>query len=339
MSNPELALYLVLVSTNCIIAYHWAVYGFFESTLDHNRPKTFMYGSVFVGMGAVFVAGYMQKAGTLKLEVITEANIYMACVYLFTPPVILMCLLRLFLGVYGTPEYNRARSATQFWTARNLKFGQILKEEGDNLKNFPRAIKALGYFDKAIAIQRKGSTRYSAKRVFNISNFECYYGGLYTGQCPACGFTLKFPASTDGVEGMCTMCGASVTAKLIGQQLHVSAFGKSAKRTGLSTQNKTNLAVALSEKALLLRMMNRLNEAESANDEALKFVDDALSDNPEDRVLLTQKSLIVFRAAEIAHVKDDKTKARNLYLECLNIDESIGNTKDNDMVTGLINSL
>ncbi|MCX6720663.1 MAG: tetratricopeptide repeat protein [Candidatus Staskawiczbacteria bacterium] len=339
MNNNELIFYLVLVSTNCVIAYHWAVYGFFELAIQR-PPKVLPFFAVLVGIGTVMVGGYMQRAGSLKLEVITEKNMAMALVYLLGPPLLVMILVRLLHIKSGVANYNRARAATQFWAGTGkLKFGQILQEEGEVLRNFPRAIKALEYFDKAIESQKKGTVENVAKSVISTDDQENYYDGYYNSRCPACGFSIKIPGSTEGVEGQCTMCGSMVTAKRIGRNIYVSAFGKLSKRTVLSAQNKKNIATALGEKALLLRMMNRFDEAEQCAAESLKFVDDALSDAPDDVGLCVLKSLTIFRAAEIAHVKGDKIKARNLYQQCLAIDQSIDNTGDSNLVQGLLASL
>jgi hypothetical protein len=69
------------------------------------------------------------------------------------------------------------------------------------------------------------------------------------------------------------------------------------------------------------------------------FVESALSERPGDKELLVLKSLITFRAAEIAHVKGNKAKAGTLYRQCLAIDESIGNTGDEDLINGLLANL
>jgi tetratricopeptide (TPR) repeat protein len=338
MSDREIIFYLILVSTNCVIAYHWAIYGFFELALDR-KPKKMFWGAVFIGMATFFVGGYLQKNGLLTLNVLAEKNIKLACAYLFGPPIALMILIRLIMSIGGVPEYNRARSATQYWTIKNLKFGQILTTEGESLRNFPRAIKALEYFDKAIAAQKRGASTNSASGVISIAEHESDYHGFYDTRCPACGFNLKVPDSALGVEGPCTMCGSLVTAKTIKGKIYISAFGKSVKRTVLYPRHKRNIATALSEKALLLRMMNRLDEAEKSNDEALEYVEDALSDEPGTTQTIILKSLIIFRSAELAHVKGDKAKAKSLYEQCLAIDESIGNTSESHLIKELLSSL
>jgi tetratricopeptide (TPR) repeat protein len=339
INNYELVIYAVLILTNCVIAYHWAMYGFFEGTLDPQKSKPVIIAA-FIGMGTFILAGYMQREGVAKLELLAKENTLMAAICLFGPALVLMALVRLFFSRGGIPEYNRARAAVQYWTRTNLEQGHILEEKGALLRQFPRAIKALEYFDRAITAQKKGTVMRSASTKFSIVDQEPDYQGLYGGRCPACGFELRLPDSTSGVTGQCTMCGAMVTAKRIGQTIYVSAFGKSTKRTVLSVQNKINIATAYGEKALLLRMMNRLDDAKESIDEAQRFVENALTEATECdigqiRGMRTLQSLIIFRAAEIAHVSGQKQKAWELYHQCLAIDESIGHTGDKELIEGL----
>ena len=340
MNNNEWIFYLFLVSTNCIIAYYWAMYGFLE--LGINRPvKIFPILAVIVGMATVFVGGYLQRAEILKLEFITQKNINMASIYLFGPPLALMALVRLFFSKSGIPEYNRARAATMHWMSTgNIKFGEILETEGDLLKNFPRAINALENFDKAIAAQKRGSLVRSLDVVVPIADKELDYYGLYHLGCPACGFEVGVPNSNVGVDGQCNHCGAFIAAKVIDENLYISVSGGCLnKRRKIPVQGKRNIALALSEKALLLRMMNNLDEAEKSINEALEFIERALSIEPKSEELLTLKSLILFRAGEIAHVKKQKEKAERFFWQCLAVDESIGNMSERDLVLDLINSL
>jgi tetratricopeptide (TPR) repeat protein len=338
INNYELAIYAILILTNCVIAYHWAICGLFEAPLDPKRKKPLIM-ALIIGMGTLIIAGYMQRYGIVKLELLTEKNIVLAAICLLGPALVLMVFVRLLSLRTGIPEYNRARAVTQFWTIRNFKPGRILYEEGGALREFPRAKRALEYFNIAIATQKKGTAVSSVRTEFPIDGKEPDYNGLYSGRCPVCGFELKFPDSTTGVTGHCVICRSMVAAKRIENVIYVSVFGELARRTVLSVRNKINIATALGEKALLLRMMNCFDAAKTAATEALQFVDSILAEKPEDREILTLQSLIIFRIAEIEHVSGDKATAERLYQQCLAIDESIGYTGDKDLINGLIGRL
>lgn len=338
MTNDEVVFCFILVTTNCVLTYHWAVYGFLESTLDKRTIKPMFWAGI-VNVATIIIAAYLQKWGYLTVNVLSPKNNTEAILYVLIPPLIFMVLVRLWFSKSGVPEYNRARTATQFWTTKNIQFGHVLKTEGENLKNFPRAMKALENFDKSIRLQKKGSVSSTASTTLSIADKEPDYNGFYNSQCPGCNFQLKVPDSKLGTNGVCNMCGSHITAKTIANTIYISAFGKFAKRTYVSKRNKVNIATALSEKALLLRMMNRFDEAESCTTEALEFVESVLCECPEEVGLLSLKSLIIFRAAEIAHVKREKTKAKSLYEQCLRIDKLINRSGEDELVKGLLNSL
>ena len=170
----------------------------------------------------------------------------------------------------------------------------------------------------------------------NQDEFD-WNGSILRG-CPNCGKMVKIPITTRQGTGICNLCGCAIGFKVMGNKLYLTAFGYKVRKAP-SFQNKLNIVTAYEEKALLLRMMNCFEEAKIALLEATNILDNLAEGLEDNKRCLVLESLVFFRRAEIAHVLGEKEEARNFYQKSLEIDESIGDEKEADLVKRLISEV
>ena len=103
--------------------------------------------------------------------------------------------------------------------------------------------------------------------------------------------------------------------------------------------NIENIALALSGKSILLRMMNRLDEAKKCAVEALGYMDEFLIHRHAGVKEMETVSLLNFQLAEIAHVQGLNSEAREYYSKCISIDSDFGRHEDVSFVKGLLQKL
>ena len=332
----ETAVYAVLLITYYVIVWQWAKYGFWETGIQ--RPLNVKaFGSCFVGMTVLLIAGYIEREGYVDFSLFKEANIFKALLLIFGSSSLVFILGRYVILPKGLPEYNRARIRTTYWTNSYYRPGVKL-ETAENLKDFSMAQTALAFFQKSIEAQSKPRRAGSIVKDFSISQDEFNWYSSISKNCPNCGKLTKIPITARQGTGTCNLCDCGLAFKVMGNKLYLTAFGPKVRRAP-SFQNKVNIATAYEEKALLLRMMNYFEEARAALFEASKIIDAFQENLKKDRRCLTLRSLILFREAEIAHALGEKTKAKDLYQKSLEIDLSIGNEKETGFVKRLISEV
>jgi len=338
MTFPEIAVYAVLIITNCVITWQWAKHGLLEIGIQI-PPNTKAIGAVVVGVITLFIAGFAEREGYLSLSLVKEENMVKGALIIVGSPIIIFFLARYLLLPKGLPEYNRARNRTLFWTGKHYQPGEKL-EVGNDLVDFPMAQKALCLFQKSIEFQSKKDKGGTITEGFPIDTEQLDWSGNMQLPCPNCGWRIKTPVSSEHGSGFCTTCGAGVGFRVIDNIVHLTAFGSKVRKE-ITPSSKRNIATAYEEMALLLRMMNKFDEALKALDKAGEIINSAcaLNDFENDKPCLAVKSLIFFRRGEIAHTLGDRKKAKHLYQQSLAIDEITGDNKERSFVTKLINEI
>jgi len=337
MTSLEIAVYIVLISTNCIISWQWAKHGFWEVGIQI-PPNTKAIGAVVIGMTTLFIAGFAERKGYFSLSLVKEENMLKGLAVIIGSPMLLFLAARYVILPKGLPEYNRAKNRTFFWTVKNYRPGEKREEEASSLAQFPMAQKALKLFQRSIDLQKKGSKSGRITKSFTIDEEQVNWDGSMQLPCSNCGFRVKVPINARQGSGFCTMCSSGLGFKVIGNNVYITAFGNKIRRE-VTSFNKHNIAVAYEEMALLLRMMNKFDEAGSALDRAEEVINEILDGAKKNKGYLRTKSLILFRKAEIAHTMGDEAKAKSLYEESLDIDIDIGDYKERSLVTRLISEV
>lgn len=333
MSNYEIGVYLILVITNCIITWQWALKGFWQVGIEIPRNIK-VFASIFVGMATLLIASYAEKKGYISLSLMKEENFAISVAVILGIPFSIFFFARYIILPKGLPEYNRARILSIYWTGKYYRPGIVLNR-GQELADFARAKKAVDFFKKSIELQMKGSRSGSITRTIPIDQDQVDYDGRMRLPCPNCGFQSRAPIaySAQG-SGICTMCGCGFGYKVIKDQIFLTAFGKIQRRT--TPQNLHNIAVAYEELAFLLRMMNKFDEAKEALKEADKMINQVPSDLGGDNRCQKTQSLILFRKGEIAHTLGDKEEAKRLYKKSLAVDMEIGDQTDRSFIEKMI---
>lgn len=337
MTFLEVAVYAVLISTNCIITWQWAKHGFWEVGIQI-PPNTKAIGAVVIGVITLFIAGFAEQKGYFSLSLIKEENMLKGLAIIIGSPMLLFLAARYVILPKGLPEYNRAKNRTFFWTTKNYRPGVKKGKEADLLAQFPIAQKALSFFQRSIDLQKKGSRSGKITKSFKIDEEQVGWNDAMQLPCPNCGFPVKTPINAGQGSGICTMCNSGLGFKVIDDNVYITAFGNKIRRE-VTSSNKHNIAVAYEEMALLLRMMNKFDEAISALDKAEEMINEILGGAKKNKNYLTTKSLILFRKAEVAQTTGDKTEAKRLYLQSLDIDNRIGDYKERSLTERLLSEV
>ena len=337
MTSSEIAVYAVLVFTSSVITWHWAKYGFWELGIQIPLNGKVI-GASILGMATLLIAGYAEQKGYVSLSLLMkEENLFKAAAIMGGSPLFVFFMARYVILPKGLSEYNRAKTRTIYWQGKYYRPG-VKIEEGGELAEFSMAKKALNLFRKSIDLQMKGSRSNIITREIAIDQEQVAWDGSMRLPCPNCGFDAKAPVGRiKQGSGICTMCGCGLGFKVMVGQVYITAFGnKLGKR--VSPQNKYNVAVAYEETALLLRMMNRFDEAINALDKADETIDSVSSDLGSGRCL-SVKGMILFRRGEIAHALGDKVKAKDFYERSLAIDNEIGASQEIPLMERLISEV
>lgn len=337
MTSLEIAVYIVFISTNCIISWQWAKHGFWEVGIQI-PPNTKAIGAVIIGVITFLMAGFAEHKGYLSLSLMREENMLKGLAIIIGSPMLLFLAARYVILPKGLPEYNRAKNRTFFWTTKNYRPGVKQEKEANLLAQFPMAQKALNFFQRSIYLQKKGSRSGKITRSFTIDEEQVGWDGSMQLPCSNCGFRVKVPINARQGSGICTMCNSGLGFKVIDDNVYITAFGNKIRRE-ITSSNKHNIAVIYEEMALLLRMMNKFDEAISALDKAEEMINEILGSAKKNKNYLTTKSLILFRKAEIAHTTGDKTGAKCLYLKSLDIDNCIGDCKERSLTERLLSEV
>ncbi|MBU2037010.1 hypothetical protein KJ866_02310 [Patescibacteria group bacterium] len=334
MTFLEVSIYAILLFADYAIVWQIAKNGFLEIGIE--RPINMKaIGATMLGILTLVAAGFIERAGYVKLLLAREENLFWAAVVFAGSPLILFLLVRFVLLPKGLPEYNRARISMVFWAMSNYQPGVKMAEKGEGLANFHRAQQALKFFEKAIEAQSRGSSQILITRTYQIDHEQTAWDGRMNLNCPNCGFRAKAPIQQEQGDGYCPMCGCRLAFKVMGDEVHVTAFG-SGLYNKVSPRHKKNIATAYEEMALLLRMMNKFAEARKALTAAEKFIDELLAEDPDDKECLAIKSLIIFRKGEIAQTLNERVDAKRFYQESLALDSKTGDHKGDQLVKRLI---
>ena len=329
MNFIEIAVYSIMLLTSCVIAWQIAKFGIFEIGIQIPPNKTALIATT-VGVLLVVVVGFLDKNGYVNFALAKKEEIFKAALLFNGIPLIFYFIARYLFLPKGLPEYNRAKTRTVYWTIKNYRPGVKLKEEGKILADFPRAQHALRLFEKSIEKQSHGVKPSMKTKTLEIDQEQFQWDGKMNVSCPNCGFHSKAPIYYGQGEGMCIMCNCSLVFKVMGNFVHVTAYGPKLART-VTSACLCNMAVAYEEMALLLRMMNKFVEAKESLSKAEKIINDLLEDEPDKKEYLGTKSLIIFRKGELAHTLGNRAEASNFYRESLAIDRS-----EHELVDSLI---
>ncbi|MFH1575748.1 MAG: tetratricopeptide repeat protein [Candidatus Nealsonbacteria bacterium] len=86
---------------------------------------------------------------------------------------------------------------------------------------------------------------------------------------------------------------------------------------------KENIGVAYAELAVLYRMMNLFEEAGQSLERGMEMVEELLEKNSGDQNYLAEKSMILFRRAELNHAQGNLKQAKQDYQASLVIDKKL----------------
>jgi tetratricopeptide (TPR) repeat protein len=335
----EYLIYGTIILTNIIIAWQIAKTGLFELGIHPTAGKV-VFPAMFIGMGALFIAGYMQKNGVAPFAYLAKDKYVEASLVSLAPPLLTFLIARYVVLPRGLPEFNRARTRILYWQHNQTVYspGTIHKEGGDALAQHSRAKDALDLLDRSIVAQKRGSTQTSIERIFPINDEQVGYNGSQRVSCPNCGFEVGIPMRSEGGSGNCSMCGAHLAFKIIGTSIHLHALGVRAQRK-MTLQNKKNIATAYSEKGILLRMMNRFNDARTAYQKGHVAVSEALTEAPNNAEVLAIQSLLFFREGELEHAVGKQSRARASYTKSIEIDKHIGDERGVQVTTEMLGQL
>jgi tetratricopeptide (TPR) repeat protein len=325
----------VMLLCSLVITGQWARYGLWELGIARPLNAKPVIAS-FIGMTSFIIAGLAQRKFGLKFSFLTEENIWQASLVFLGIPLLWLFFVRYAIMPKGQFDYNRAIARTKFWSLSHFKPGEKLKENGELLKNFSMAIQALQFFKNAIKSQEKGA--FAAvpmePKIISLSHVAISERNTVTCSCPRCLASIEVPSCAPlGATGHCTNCGRVITAKTIGNLLYVNCRGGAIISHAITLRSKENIATAYEEMAFLYRMMNRFDDANEFLDRALSITFDILKADPENYEYLKLKALILFRQAEIYHVQGLSVNAKELYNECLLLDEKIGTPQEEIQLT------
>lgn len=227
-------------------------------------------------------------------------------------------------------DYNRAIIRSNYWSGKYLTLGRLDQSLANELKSFSRAQDAVSLFLRAIATQEKGQKVFHLENVIDLTgrDDEADWYGNFRLNCCNCGSQISYPLYSQGRQqsGQC-MCGAMITGRIINNQLYLNTMLPKAQRLCLP-QNRHNVANGRLELARLYRMMGEMDKAKDELAKSEAITDDLLNRTPKDQALLREKSLNLFRQAEIAHALGQKAEAKRLYLASQEISKSIGDDSD-----------
>ena len=238
----------------------------------------------------------------------------------------------------GLFAFNRARISTEYWATQFYRPGRLDKAQAGALSQSRRAQRAVALFDEAAGEESKGATVATMDRTLSISDDDARRGAVH-GACPVCDAPIDVPLRGNRNTAMaCGQCQASLIAKIEGDTMHLRAVVANPTRR-VTTLNKRSLAVIYAEKAWLLRMMGRLNQALVTLDESEGINDELLRDDPENRDYRANKSLILFRRAEIRQIEGRLAEAREGYAASMQIDRELGDDDGAAVTEALLNEL
>jgi hypothetical protein len=298
--------FLVLIGcSNILLATAWAKYGVLEVGIRRPVPVSVVLGFL-VHLSAWVVLWLAFGRAGLKLDWEKAALITLAI------PTIWIFFYRYVCLPAGMYDFNRASARTNQWKMSHFRPGQILTEEGSGLAEFGFALGALKLFDRSIKAQRRGShTR--LVRTIELTDDLMGWDNTIRLQCMYCPIEHKLPihALPEGVEYVCGMCGAHLTARRQGDAVVLTGFNLSHRVVGAN--HRLNIAIAHREKAMLLRMMNRFDEADTELNHSQTMMDRLMADSPDSTDVLTTQSMVHFYRGEFAHACGRKAEARDEY--------------------------
>ncbi len=336
--SVEYAVLAILLVCNCVLTTEWARYGLWEMGLQRPlNPRAV--GASMVGMLTLLAAGLLQKQFHLEFHYLNNQHLWVTSAILFGPPIVWMYFFRHVVLAAGLYDYNRAILRTTFWTARHYRPGVRMGSDAQVLENFPAAQQALRMFKRSIDAQEKGTTTSTRTKIIDLDEVNVSYRGTARIGCPNCGMSGEVPVDPgSGGMGGCPFCGKMMTVKSMGGKLYINSFGGSFRM--VTNKHRQNIATAYEEMGLLLRMMNRFDEADDAFEKSLSIVEELLGESSSNQAYLALQSLSCFRRAEALHARGGETQqARALYQQSLAIDRRLGNDSDVPLIQGLLAQL
>jgi tetratricopeptide (TPR) repeat protein len=332
MSSGDMIFWAGIFVTNIIIATVWAKYGLLEIGLM--RPPS-------RGVTAAMVCAIAVLGISIVAHLISGWSPQMerwAQVAVIAIPLVWLFFYRYVVLPGGLYEYNRAKIGTEYWAMQFFQPGHLDAERAGMLAHSDRAQKAAALFDKAIEKQSRGTSVASFDRTLAFRDDDVLADEIQT-TCPACDGEVSIPWEVNrNVNGRCHHCGASLVARIDGHTMRLRAVTANPDRA-VTPLNKKSLVAIYAEKAWLLRMMGRTEEALKALAESERLNEDLLSADAGDRDRYVNKSLILFRRAEIRHAQGRLDEARAGYTASLEIDRRIGDRDGEAATEGILSAL
>jgi len=324
-NTGELIIYGLYMLCLLVLVTQFAQFGFWEMGIQHpSNAKAIC--ATFLGMLVILIGGLLNKYGYLDLALLKKEYWPKSLLVFIGIPLAWMFFFHYVLLPTGLYDFNRAKARTFYWSLTgHFQPGRRNNEKAKLLREFSMAQKALELFDRSIMTQKRGKKLTYVTRQFKVNEIRSEYNDCLLFDCVICSTHHEVSSDIRGSNEICH-CGTHIAVKRMGQILHVTfLIPRQFQITGVVTeQNRKNIAIAYSEKALLLRMMEYFEQTKSCLEEGLKYISDLLAEKEGDKNLLMVKSKILFQLGERAQTLGLKQKALDHYRQSAEIDEILG---------------
>ncbi len=239
----------------------------------------------------------------------------------------------------GLWEYSLAHFRMVHWIPDYYVPGRRTDDKAAILANNPEVLNTIELLKQSIAKRAEPIIVHSLTKSYPIDEDRRAYDGTNYIKCPHCGISSKISVryGDESGHGLCSLCGKAFAVKVMNGNIYITGLGMKIKMVPLT--HKIDMATANSELGFLYRMMNRFSDAQDAYSKAENILDELIQNEPENKEILTSKSLLTFRKGELAHIQNNFTEAKHFYQESLDLDHSIGNHGDDELVNRLIGEL
>lgn len=327
---PDIAVYAMILISVSIFATQWVTYGFRGTCLQQPISNKTMTTMVIMFIVLIAYNQYLQTNNILP------NRLYVVLCTLVIPTAWgIFC--RYYILAPGMAEFNQANIILLSLIKEYYQPGQYNQDQERELSKSRLAVSAIKLYTKAVEQQKgKITTPYSTSTIDLDSHDD---KSTIMVDCFQCSNYLSIDTHTCFFKTIiCPICNHKIIMHSIDGKLFL--FAEAIRE--ITDQNLKNIAMTQTGMAILARMAGEIttsNELLVGAEKIIRFLltKDSINndDNEYNRILVS----IIFQKAENEHIRNEYTKARVTYSECIELCKKTKQTSTLNMINKLLNKL